>query len=66
MFNGLKRTLKEEKLSVSTVFMLMFQTLRGNIYLFHWLAVMASTTARMSVRPKRLKWVKTVHQGNQN
>jgi 1,2-diacylglycerol 3-beta-glucosyltransferase len=31
--------------------------------MFHWLIVIASTTARISVRPKRLKWVKTVHQG---
>lgn len=65
MFSGLKRTLKQD-LGVPTLFILMLQTLRGNIYLFHWLAVMASTTARMSVRPKRLKWVKTVHQGDRN
>jgi len=38
------------------------QTLRGFIYMFHWLVVMVSTTTRISVRPKRLKWIKTVHQ----
>jgi len=38
------------------------QTLRGTIYMFHWLVVMVSTTTRISVRPKRLKWIKTVHQ----
>jgi 1,2-diacylglycerol 3-beta-glucosyltransferase len=39
------------------------QTLLGQIYMLHWIPIMASTTARMSVRPKRLKWVKTVHHG---
>jgi 1,2-diacylglycerol 3-beta-glucosyltransferase len=39
------------------------QTLRGTIYMLHWIPVMASVTLRMSIRPKRLKWVKTVHQG---
>ncbi len=41
----------------------LLQTLRGTLYMLHWLVVIASTTARISVRPKRLKWVKTVHQG---
>lgn len=40
----------------------LLQTLRGTLYMFHWLPVIASTTARIAVRPKRLKWVKTVHQ----
>jgi 1,2-diacylglycerol 3-beta-glucosyltransferase len=39
------------------------QSLVGIIYLFHWIPIMASVTARMSIRPKRLKWVKTVHHG---
>jgi 1,2-diacylglycerol 3-beta-glucosyltransferase len=39
------------------------QTMLGSIYMLHWLPVMASVTLRMSIRPKRLKWVKTVHQG---
>lgn len=38
-------------------------SLRGTVYMLHWFAVIASTTARVSVRPKRLKWVKTVHRG---
>lgn len=41
-------------------------SLLGTVYMFHWLPVMASTTARMSVRPKRLKWVKTVHRGSED
>ncbi len=39
-------------------------TLRGTVYMLHWLLVVGSTTARMGIRPKQLKWVKTVHQGN--
>ena len=39
------------------------QTLWGTFYMLHWIPIMVSTTARMSVRPKRLKWVKTVHHG---
>lgn len=40
------------------------QTLRGTLYMLHWIVVMSSTTARMCVFPKKLKWVKTVHQGS--
>lgn len=39
------------------------KALYGTFYMFHWLPVVASTTARMAVRPNRLKWVKTVHYG---
>ncbi len=39
------------------------QTLRGTVYMLHWLPVVATMTMRVSLRPKRLKWVKTVHQG---
>ena len=58
MFLGLRRLQKQSLLTN------LFQTLRGLIYMFHWFVVVGSTTARISVRPKRLKWVKTVHQGN--
>jgi 1,2-diacylglycerol 3-beta-glucosyltransferase len=44
---------------------MLWQTIRGFIYMLHWLVVMPITTARMSIRPKRLKWVKTVHEGTQ-
>lgn len=63
MFIGLKQTRSNTKLGVSTFFVVLLQTLRGTLYMFHWLVVMTSTTARMSVRSKRLKWVKTVHRG---
>ena len=65
MFIGLKQTRPDKKLGVSTLFVFLLQSLRGTLYMFHWLVVMTSTTARMSVRPKRLKWVKTVHQGGE-
>jgi 1,2-diacylglycerol 3-beta-glucosyltransferase len=45
------------------IFRLLFQALYGTLYMLHWFPVIASTTARMAVRPKRLKWVKTTHQG---
>ena len=65
MSTGLKRV-RTDEIRVSTFFVILIQTLRGTIYMLHWLVVMASTTARMSVRPKRLKWIKTVHQGREN
>ncbi|NER92568.1 MAG: glycosyltransferase family 2 protein [Symploca sp. SIO1B1] len=65
MFLGLRRTRIDKRLTFSQLLVIFWQTLRGNFYLIHWFLVMASTTARMSVRPKRLKWVKTVHQGTQ-
>jgi 1,2-diacylglycerol 3-beta-glucosyltransferase len=42
---------------------LLFHTVFGTIYMFHWLPVVAVTTIRLAIRPKRLKWVKTIHQG---
>jgi 1,2-diacylglycerol 3-beta-glucosyltransferase len=65
MFVGLRRTQRNEPLTVSTFFVTLLQTLRGNFYLLHWMLVIAGITARISVRPKRLKWVKTVHQGTE-
>ncbi len=47
----------------SSLFLTLIQTLRGAIYMLHWLPVMVSVTFRMAIRPKQLKWVKTVHQG---
>lgn len=44
----------------------LLQALQGTVYMLHWIPVVASTTARLSVRPKRLKWVKTVHQGDED
>lgn len=63
MFAGLRRIRQDKEFKISTYLLLFLQTIRGTLYMFHWIVVMSSTTARMSVRPKRLKWVKTVHQG---
>ena len=63
MFAGLQYIRSEQQFKPSTYLMLLLQTLRGNLYMLHWLVVISSTTARMSFRPKRLKWVKTVHTG---
>ncbi|GAP93529.1 glycosyltransferase [Leptolyngbya sp. NIES-2104] len=41
----------------------MVQGLRGSIYMMHWFAIVSTATLRMSIRPKRLKWVKTIHRG---
>jgi 1,2-diacylglycerol 3-beta-glucosyltransferase len=57
MFMQLRRTQKP--------FAVLLQSMRGMVYMLHWFVVIASTTARMSVRPKQLKWVKTVHQGSE-
>ena len=64
MFKGLiqiKAT--EEKLTAFSIFKILGQSIKGMIYMLHWQVVIPSITARMSVRPKRLKWVKTVHEG---
>ena len=63
MFQGLVRTRTKEKLTFITTLNLIGQTIRGMIYMLHWQVVMPSITARMSVRPKKLKWVKTTHEG---
>jgi 1,2-diacylglycerol 3-beta-glucosyltransferase len=62
MFAGLRRTQPRQKRL--SVLLILIQTLFGTLYMFHWLPVIASTTARMAVRPKRLKWVKTIHHGS--
>ena len=64
MFRGLVRARKGEKLTISAYLVLMLQTVRGILYMSHWFIVIASANARMAVLPKRLKWVKTFHQGN--
>lgn len=64
IFTGLRRiSATGEDSSMPSLGLLIRQSLWGIIYLFHWVPIMASVTARMSVRPKRLKWVKTVHSG---
>jgi 1,2-diacylglycerol 3-beta-glucosyltransferase len=63
MYKGLSRLQTPEKLSMAQFFNYLGQSLRGTLYMVHWLVIMPCVTARMAVRPKRLKWVKTVHAG---
>ncbi len=64
IFAGLKRTRLNQKWTISEQFSLIGKTIRGMIYLTHWFLVMPVTTFRMSIRQKRLKWVKTVHESS--
>ena len=64
MFIGLKRTSNHKKLNLFEQLGLMTKSVMGMIYLTHWFLVMPATTFRMSIRQKRLKWVKTVHEGS--
>jgi 1,2-diacylglycerol 3-beta-glucosyltransferase len=68
MSTGLRRAAEPQNLSkrarLLNPFTILVHTLFGNLYMLHWIPVMASTTARMAVRPKQLKWVKTVHLGD--
>ena len=65
MFQGLARIqATQEPLKFSSYFKIVRKTIRGIIYMLHWQIVMASITVRMSIRPKKLKWVKTVHEGS--
>ena len=59
---GLRRVAAEQGVSLSWTAALA-QAVRGTVYMLHWIVVMAATTTRMAFRPKRLKWVKTVHRG---
>ncbi|KAI9133326.1 glycosyltransferase family 2 protein [Acaryochloris sp. CCMEE 5410] len=61
MWNGLDRIRKAEQIAPTPLVMFL-QTVRGTLYTCHWFLVMACVTARMSIRPKRLKWVKTLRQ----
>ncbi|HBR00884.1 MULTISPECIES: glycosyltransferase family 2 protein [unclassified Roseofilum] len=62
MIQGIRRV-NRVKGAVSSLPTLLWQTLRGTIYMLHWLLIVASTSARIAVRPKTLKWVKTTHKG---
>ncbi|PSO48342.1 MAG: glycosyl transferase [Cyanobacteria bacterium SW_9_44_58] len=62
MFQGLKNT-SETAESPFTLTQMLGETIRGTVYMFHWLLIIPSMTARLAVRPKKLKWVKTSHQG---
>ncbi|MEM8675321.1 MAG: glycosyltransferase family 2 protein [Cyanobacteria bacterium P01_G01_bin.67] len=65
MFRGLLRIQfsSGKAINLPLLFSIAIQSLRGLVYMLHWQVVLLSVTARMSVRPKRLKWVKTIHEG---
>lgn len=79
MFIGLRRTrerqmslVKEEKVMEFgsrkkyplSLLQTLLESILGTFYMLHWFVVMSITIARMSILPKRLKWVKTVHTGD--
>ncbi|MEM7725121.1 MAG: glycosyltransferase family 2 protein [Cyanobacteria bacterium P01_A01_bin.45] len=63
MFAGLVRIRRNKQFRFSTYPTILLRCLWSNVYMAHWFFVIGITTTRMSVLPKRLKWVKTVHQG---
>lgn len=48
---------------VKTSLGILWSSIQGTIYMVHWIPIVAATTFRISIRPKRLKWVKTAHRG---
>ncbi len=62
MFAGLNRIRRLQNQPVQLVSMTV-QAALGTLYMAHWLIVVSSVTARMSIRPKRFNWVKTIHVG---
>lgn len=63
MFLGIAQVQRTQQKPLSW-FAIAGQTIRGMIYMLHWQLVMTGITVRMSIRPKKLKWVKTVHEGS--
>ncbi|MEM9817406.1 MAG: glycosyltransferase family 2 protein [Cyanobacteria bacterium P01_D01_bin.6] len=58
---GMARGLRQSQ--SASAFSILVQTVRGMVYMTHWLMIVATVTFRMAIRPKRLKWVKTQHGG---
>jgi 1,2-diacylglycerol 3-beta-glucosyltransferase len=60
---GLRRSYQQagEAVNITT---LLTQTAIGSLFILHWLVVMPLAIARMAVRPKQLKWVKTPRVGD--
>jgi len=46
-----------------TLIGIVWSALQASVYMFHWIPIVAVTTFRIAIRPKRLKWVKTTHHG---
>lgn len=45
----------------TSIWSAIIQTIRGTVYMLHWIVVIATMAMRISVRQKKLRWVKTVH-----
>ncbi|BAS59315.1 family 2 glycosyl transferase [Leptolyngbya boryana NIES-2135] len=63
---GLRRVQKLKSQDDISILTQIFQGLRGAVYMLHWFVIVSTATLRMSIRQKRLKWVKTVHHGAAN
>ncbi|MBN8561251.1 MAG: glycosyltransferase family 2 protein [Leptolyngbya sp. UWPOB_LEPTO1] len=63
---GLRRVQKLKSQDDISILTQVFQGLRGAVYMLHWFVIVSTATLRMSIRQKRLKWVKTVHHGAAN
>jgi len=61
---GMLRAIPRTQALPMNLFNLVFSAIKATIYMLHWLPVIAAVTLRMSVRAKRLRWVKTVHSGS--
>ncbi len=64
MILGTRRVCRVEGLPTESLGVACTRALLGFAYLTHWLVIIPAMAARIAVRPKRLKWVKTAHQGN--
>jgi 1,2-diacylglycerol 3-beta-glucosyltransferase len=60
---GLRRSYHQAGKDVN-IMTLLSQTAIGSLFILHWLVVMPFAIARMAVRPKQLKWVKTPRVGD--
>ncbi len=60
---GLRRSYRQAGRSVHPATVIR-QTAIGAIFVLHWLLIMPFAIARMAVLPKRLRWVKTLRQGD--
>lgn len=63
MYKGLRRLHSSSEFTFPQFLNYLGQSLLGTLYMVHWLVIMPCVTTRMAIRPKRLKWVKTVHAG---
>lgn len=70
MTTGLRRVIRQERgeepLPLPVLLAIFGHSVRGFLFWLHWAIVVPSVAMRIAVRPKRLKWVKTVRQASLN